>query len=223
MILTAIKKVWEFLNNLSPQTRSLIILLLFGYVLYSQINESTKQFITEQYLQKNNEEKQAEQYAKDTAGEINRHIRLISLKDSDAFNVLLLSYHNSKSSLSGYKFLYLSCIAESPKSVDTPLLKNQWANLNYIYYVDELEKIHNQGILNFNDIDDMSKNFPKLCSLLKYSEAEAASFYTIEGKKMPIGIIVILYKNPINCKMSKAKIVMPSIQKLAILLDYENK
>jgi hypothetical protein len=57
----------------------------------------------------------------------------------------------------------------------------------------------------------MSKNFPKLCSLLKYSEAEAASFYTIEGKKMPIGIIVILYKNPINCKMSKAKIVMPSI------------
>lgn len=223
MILTAIKKVWEFINNLSPQTRSLIILLLFGYVLYSQINESTKQFITEQYLQKNNEEKQAEQYAKDTAGEINRHIRLISLKDSDAFNVLLLSYHNSKANLSGYKFLYLSCIAESPKSVDTPLLKNQWTNLNYIYYVDELEKIHNQGILNFNDIDDMSKNFPKLCRLLKYSEAEAASFYTIEGKKMPIGIIIILYKNPINCKMSKAKIVMPSIQKLAILLDYENK
>lgn len=223
MILTAIKKVWEFINNLSPQTRSLIILLLFGYVLYSQINESTKQFIAEQYLQRSDEEKQAEQYAKDTAGEINRHIRLISLKDSDAFNVLLLSYHNSKANLSGYKFLYLSCIAESPKSVDTPLLKNQWTNLNYIYYVDELEKIHNQGILNFNDIDDMSKNFPKLCSLLKYSEAEAASFYTIEGKKMPIGIIVILYKNSVNCKMSKAKIVMPSIQKLAILLDYENK
>lgn len=223
MILNAIKKVWEFLNNLSPQTRSLIILLLFGYVLYSQINESTKQFIAEQYLQKSDEEKQAEQYAKDTAGEINRHIRLISLKDSDAFNVLLLSYHNSKASLSGYKFLYLSCIAESPKSVDTPLLKNQWTNLNYIYYVDELEKIHNQGILNFNDINDMSKNFPKLCSLLKYSEAEAASFYTIEGKKVPIGIIVILYKNPIHCKMNKAKIVMPSIQKLAILLDYENK
>ena len=55
---------------------------------------------------------------------INRHVRLIAHKDSDAFDVLLLSYHNSKASLQGYRFLYLSCITESPKSIDYPLIKN---------------------------------------------------------------------------------------------------
>ena len=68
------------------------------------------------------------------------------------FDVLLLSYHNSKQSLSGFKFLYLSCLTEASKSIDTPLLKNQWTNLDYVYFVDELEKIHNQEIVNFIDL-----------------------------------------------------------------------
>ena len=223
MILKWIKSLWEFINKINPETRSLIIILLFGYVLYSQINQSTHEQIKEQHELAIKEEKEAEEYAKDKAIEVNRHVRLIAHKDKDAFNVLLLSYHNTKQTLQGFKFLYLSCLTESPKTIDTPLLKNQWTNLDYIYYVDELEKLHNQEIVHISNLEEMKDDLPKLYRLVKFSEAKAVSFYIVEGKRSPIGIIVLLYKDPIACKMEKAKIIMPSIQKLAILLDYENK
>ena len=222
MILDQIKRVWEFINKISPETRSLIILLLFGYVLYTQINQSTQTKLDKQYQKALIEEKEAEEYAKDKAIEINRHVRLIAQKDKDAFDVLLLSYHNSKQTLQGFKFLYLSCLTESPKSIESPLLKNQWTNMDYIYYVDELEKLHNQEIVHIANLSEMEDDLPKLYRLVKSSDANAVSFYVIEGKKTPIGILVMLYKDSIACKMEKAKIVMPSIQKLAILLDYEN-
>lgn len=223
LILHYIKETWRAINRIHPETRTLIIVLLFGYVLYLQINRSTYNIVSQRSEYTIQQEKEAEQYTKDTAIEVNRHVRLISHKDNDAFDVLLLSYHNSKSSLQGYKFLYLSCIAESPKSLDVPLIGSQWNNLDYIYYVDELEKIHNQEIVIMSDIDNMKQNLPKLYRLVKQSDAEAASFYVIEGKNNPIGIVVCLYKNNKFCKADKAKIIMPSIQKLAILLDYENK
>lgn len=223
MILDWLKKCWEFINKINPETRSLIIVLLFGYVLYTQINQSTQNQIKKQYEQSIQAEKEAEEYAKDKAIEVNRHVRLIAHKDKDAFDVLLLSYHNTKQTLQGFKFLYLSCLTESPKSIDTPLLKSQWTNLDYIYYVDELEKLHNQEIVHIQDLKEMEEDLPKLYRLVKSSDAKAVSFYIVEGKKSPIGIIVMLYKDPIACKMEKAKIIMPSIQKLAILLDYENK
>ena len=69
----------------------------------------------------------------------------------------------------------------------------------------------------------MEDDLPKLYRLVRASDAKAVSFYVVEGKKSPIGILVMLYKDPIECKMEKTKIIMPSIQKLAILLDYENK
>ena len=223
MILKWIKTAWEFINKINPETRSLIIILLFGYVLYTQINQSTQNQIKGQYEQSIQAEKEAEEYAKDKAIEVNRHVRLIAHKDKDAFDVLLLSYHNTKQTLQGFKFLYLSCLTESPKSIDTPLLKSQWTNLDYIYYVDELEKIHNQEIVHISNLSEMEDDLPKLYRLVRASDAKAVSFYVVEGKKSPIGILVMLYKDPIACKMEKAKIIMPSIQKLAILLDYENK
>ena len=222
MILKYLKNVWEFINKINPESRSLIIVLLFGYVLYTQINQSTQIHLKEQYEKTIKEEKEAEEYAKDKAIEINRHVRLIAHKDKDAFDVLLLSYHNTKQTLQGFKFLYLSCLTESPKSIESPLLKNQWTNMDYIYYVDELEKLHNQEIVHIASLNEMEDDLPKLYRLVKSSDAKAVSFYVIEGKKSPIGILVMLYKDPIVCKMEKAKIVMPSIQKLAILLDYEN-
>ena len=223
MFLNLINKVWEFINRINPETRTLIIILLFGWVLYSQIYQSTCQIVNQNTEVSIEKEKEAEEYAKNTALEVNRHVRLIAHEDNEAFDVLLLSYHNSKASLQGYKFLYLSCITEAPKSIDTPLVGKQWTNLDYIYYIDELERIHNQEILTISDVDNMQYNLPKLYRLIKQSDAEAASFYTIEGKNNPIGIIVILYKKGNINGMDKAKIIMPSIQKLAILLDYENK
>jgi hypoxanthine phosphoribosyltransferase len=83
--------------------------------------------------------------------------------------------------------------------------------MDYIYYVDELEKLHNQGIVLVDDIEKMRNSLPKLYRMVKMSEANAVSFYIIEGKQTPIGIVVLLYKDKPKSLADKAKIIMPSI------------
>ena len=222
MILDYIKKLWEFLNKISPTNRNLIIILLMGYIFYSQINTSTKEFIHEKITYDLQTEKNAEQYTKDTALELNRQVRLIMEKDQDACNVLLLSYHNSKQSLQGFKYLYLSCLTEAPRSLDTPLLRQQWNNIDYVYYADELTRIHTQSFVQIKDVEDMKDILPKLYHLVKTSDAKAISFFTIEGKDFPIGMVVVFYKDTPSSKSNYTRAILPSIQRLAILLDYEN-
>lgn len=222
MILNYIKKIWELLNTISPSSRNFIILILLGFIFYNQIGVQIRENVIEEIKTDLALNKKAEQYTKESAIEINRQIKLIADKDQEAFDVLLLSYHNSTQSLQGYKYLYLSCIAEAPKELDTPLLKNQWNKIDYIYYADELEKIHNQSFVQIKNLEQVRHSLPKLYHLVKASDAEAIAFYAIEGVDSPIGMIVILYRGPKEYTPSYQKVVIPSIQKLAILLDYEN-
>ena len=217
-----IKKLFNWLNKITPENRNLIIIVLMGYICFFQISESTRNFIINRLEQGISNEKKAEQYTKDTAIEINNQVRLIAERDQNAFNVLLLSYHNNTQSLQGYKYLYLSCITEAPRSLDTPLLKAQWNKLDYIYYADELSKIHSQSFVQIPDIEQMCNNLPKLYHLVKASEAQAISFITIEGQNDPIGLIVILYNKAQKCSENQAKVILPVVQRLALLLDYEN-
>lgn len=223
MILNFIKKCWNLLNSITPETRSLIIILLFGYVLYQQINDSTKEHISNLIEQEINSNKQAEKYSMETSIEINEQVKLISQQDVDAFDVLLLNYHNNTQSLQGYKYLYLSCLTEAPRDINTPLLKQNWSKIDYIYYADELYKIHNQSFVQINDVEQMKEQLPKLYRLVKASEAKAISFFTIEGTEHPIGLVVLLYKEPKKYTIHYPKVILPSIQKLAILLDYNKK
>ena len=221
LIIRFFERLWRGLNRISPETRNLIIILLLGFVFYSQINQSTQRFIVNKFEQLAHSEKQAEKYTQDTAVEINRQVRLIADKDEDAFDVLLLSYHNNTQSLQGYKYLYLSCLTEAPRSLDTPLLKHQWNDLDYIYYADELTKIHNQSFVQIRSISEMGIYLPKLYHLVKASDANSVTFFTLEGQTCPIGMVVILYKECPKYTLDYPKVVLPSIQKLAILLDYE--
>lgn len=222
MILQQIKKVWEALNKIHPETRSLIIMILFGYVLYSQIGIVTRQEMQEKSREEALQTKRAEQYSMETSVEICNQVKLISEKDRDAFDVLLLNYHNNTQSLQGYKYLYLSCLTEAPRDLDTPPLRQQWNRIDYVYYADELSKIHNQGIVQIEDIETISNSLPKMYRLIKASDAKAVSFFTIEGHDSAIGIILILYKEPKKYDKDYHGSILPCIQKLAILLDYEN-
>ena len=123
MILDFFKKCWELLNKINPETRSLIIILLFGWILYSQITSETAKQIEEKHRQEIVNNKKAEQYSMNTAIEINEQVQLIADKDKNAFDVILLNYHNNTQSLQGYKYLYLSCLTEAPRTLDTPTLK----------------------------------------------------------------------------------------------------
>ena len=221
MKLDWIKYLWELINKIHPETRSLIILILFGWILYSQITVETAKQIEEKHNQEIVKNKRAEQYSRETAIEINQQVQLIAEIDKDAFDVLLLNYHNNTQSLQGYKYLYLSCLTEAPRSLDTPTLQQQWNKLDYIYYADELAKIHNQSFVKFENVDHMKTSLPKLYRLVLASEAEAVSFFTIEGHDQQIGLIIIFYNAPKKYDYKYAGNILPHIQKLALLLDYE--
>lgn len=221
MILDFFKKCWELLNKINPETRSLIIILLFGWILYSQITSETAKQIEEKHRQEIVNNKKAEQYSMNTAIEINEQVQLIADKDKNAFDVILLNYHNNTQSLQGYKYLYLSCLTEAPRTLDTPTLKQQWNKLDYIYYADELAKIHGQSFVQFENIEQMGYNLPKLYRLVKASDAQAVSFFTIEGHNSQIGLVVLFYKEYRKYDYQFARGILPCIQKLAILLDYD--
>ena len=221
MNLDYLKKCWELLNKLNPETRSLIIIFLFGWILYSQITSETAKQIDQKHYQEIVNSKKAEQYSMNTAIEINEQIQLIADKDKNAFDVILLNYHNNTQSLQGYKYLYLSCLTEAPRTLDTPTLKQQWNKLDYIYYADELAKIHGQSFVQFENIEQMGYNLPKLYRLVKASDAQAVSFFTVEGHDSPIGLVILFYKEYRKYDYQFARGILPCIQRLAILLDYE--
>ena len=221
MKLEWIKYVWELINKIHPETRSLIILILFGWIMYSQITSEVAKEIDKKHNQEIVSNKKAEQYSRETAIEINQQVQLIAEIDKEAFDVLLLNYHNNTQSLQGYKYLYLSCLTEAPRSLDAPTLQQQWNKLDYIYYADELTKIHSQSFVKFEDIEDMKGMLPKLYRLVDSSEAKSISFFTIEGHNSQIGLIVLFYKEPKKYDYRYAGSILPHIQKLALLLDYD--
>ena len=221
MNLNYFRDVWGIVNRIHPETRSVIIIILFGWILYSQITGETGQQIKERFEQEIVSNKKAEQYSMETGIEINQQVQEIAEIDKDAFDVLLLNYHNNTQSLQGYKYLYLSCLTEAPRSLDTPTLQNQWNRLDYIYYADELSKLHRQSFVPFSSIEQMGLQLPKLYRLVKASDAKAITFFTIEGHDNPIGLIVVFYKGPKVYDKLYAGRILPHIQKLALLLDYE--
>ena len=221
MNLSYLQGLWRIINKIHPETKSLIIIVLFGWFLYSQITGETGRILKNKAQQEIVDNKKAEKYSMETAVEINQQVQAIAELDEDAFDVLLLNYHNNTQSLQGYKYLYLSCLTEAPRSLDTPALKQQWNKLDYIYYADELSKIHRQSFVKFEDIEQMGKVLPKLYRSVKSSEAKAISFFTIEGHINQIGLVVIFYKQPKKYDYKYAGRILPHIQKLALLLDYE--
>lgn len=223
MILDWIKKAWDFVNGMNSQVKTLIILVLFGCVTYTQLLEQNQKIIVDyiEKVEKQNEED--ESYTLKMAHYINEYIYNIQTSDDDCYNVLLLNYHNSQKSLQGFRYLYLNCITESPKGIADENLKPHWNNLEYIYYESELTRIRNNGYLRVENIDSIKGTFPKLYKKLLVCDAKAAAFYPIEGINSPVGMVIVLYKNPKDYSLGfYNKNVAPWIQKLSTILDYQN-
>jgi uncharacterized membrane protein len=70
-IFNYIKEMWRVINKLHPETRTLIIILLFGWIMYSQITSETARQIDKKHQQEIVSNKKAEQYSRETAIEIN--------------------------------------------------------------------------------------------------------------------------------------------------------
>lgn len=222
-VFTTLKNFWKIIDQLNPQIKTWLILSLcvvFLIFYTKNMNES----ILETHLEiLESREYNADKYTMQIAPKIHQCVQSIQKDDLDCFNVLLLSYHNSKKSLQGIRYLYLNCIIESPKGINDEQLKQYWTELEYIYYQDELSKIHNQGYLRIENIEDIKLKFPRLYKKLLVSDAKSAAFYPIEGVDSPIGMILVLYKNTKKYDLGYYNsYISPQIQRLSTLLDYPN-
>ncbi len=223
MNLDWLKKIWDFINGLNSQLKTAIIVVMLlgaGFVYMKYYNQE----IIKDYVEVvEDQERVAEEYTLELAPFINECVLEIQKNDEDCQNVLLLNYHNSKKSLQGFRYLYLNCITEKPKGLDSEPVKMYWHELEYIYYEDEISRIHDNGSLLINHVDSIKNSFPKIYRKLISCNAQAAAFYPIEGVRTPIGMIIVLYKEPNHLHDSEyINKVSPQIQRLSTLLDYPN-
>ena len=119
MKLNLLKKIWEFLDSLDAQTKTIIILCLLGYSLGNYIISENKNSLRSWAQKLENDRWEAEQYTLKMAPEIDRNVQAIIDKDIEASNVILLSYHNSTKSLQGFSYQYLNCLTEKTKGINS--------------------------------------------------------------------------------------------------------
>ena len=223
MRLDIIEKIIKYINKIPSCAKTCIIVVLCGIIFINYIGYQNRDLLKQYNVFTQEKEQIAENYTFETASTINRCVSDISKKDTACYNVMLLNYHNTQKSLQGYRYLYLNCLTEKPKGLEYEPLRDYWTNLEYVYYEDELSKIHDKEYLVIRNIDNIQTTMPKIYKKLKMSGAESAIFYTIHGMRNPIGLIIILYDKPITVRPNDLILdIITDIQKLAVVLDYEN-
>lgn len=221
MILDVWEKIWNLISSLGEKTKTCLIIGLLLFIFFKCTQYSIRYIVESQIEQIILGNRAAEKYTLSVAPQINDCIKTVANKDQECFDVLLLNYHNSTESLQGFKYLYLNCISEQSASQEYTSVKIFWHNLEYIEYEDELSRIHNFGYLRVDSIGSIKTLYPKLCRLVELSDAKSAAIYPINGIESPIGLLVVLYKHTKVYSLDYYNnVIAPSIEKLAIYLDY---
>lgn len=224
MNVDTLKKIWSLINGLGGTTKTILIIILCGFLLIGYVERQNEAIIKQYSEYVDNQQMESENYTLKMAPEINACIDGISTQDTSAVDVMLLGYHNSKKTLQGFSYVYLDYLTEKINSLYQKPLKNHWRDLEYIYYADELCKIHNLEFLRVQNIEDMKGAFPKLYERVCESGAKAVAFYTITGtQKRQLGMVVLFYNKPKDYYVGYYNTaIAPYIQQLAAILDYSN-
>lgn len=205
--------IWDWLNNLSSSTKTLIIIiLLFLYTPYLVIKYQAQQI--------NKAKIESEDYSMRTGPMINTRLNNILYADQKVSNVILVNYHNTKENPEGYSFKYLSALGEVSKDRQ---LRQQWRDLDYITYSQEILRIHNRGYIRCDSIQELITEFPMLYSKLRDCDTKAAAIYPIQGINRPLGLLIMLYKcTPEYYLGYYQQVVAKPLQEIASILDYNN-
>lgn len=197
-----------------------------GLILFIAVNYfdlKNQEFTRDYYNYVLDRQKAEEQYTIEMAPLINQCVYAIAEKDTACSDVLLLTYHNTKKTLQGFSYVYLDYLTEIINKPEQRSLKNEWKDLEYIYYEDELSKIHNNSYLQITNIDDILQGFPKLYERIVNCRVKSAAFYPIEGTAGTLGMIIIFYNEPKTWPTNYYKTtISQSAQKLSSILDYYN-
>ena len=221
---TYLKQLWTLIETLPNNIKSLIIFFIIGLALYYGIDNSLEQYI--KYIdQKAPLEIQAEEkYAIEMAEPINQCLKEISVKDKDTYDVILLTYHNTKKTMQGFSYIYMDYLTDYKTDPSKPQVKKFFKELDWIYYSDELKTLQDQSYYRCNSLDSLKIKYPKLYyDVFQELNPKALAIYTVQGIDSSLGLLIILYDKPKKYYLGYSNtVIYPYLQQLASILDYNN-
>lgn len=221
MITEKFEAIYNTINKLGPNTKSIIIILLAIICVIFSTKNLTIQALQEYHSQQIEDKMLAEEYTRVITPYINDYCQRILDLDANATNVILLNYHNTLVSTNGLSYRYLTSIAEKRRGLETKSCLKIWKELDYINYGEELENINRNNYLTIDDIEQIKNVIPNLYELLSLCGAKSAAFYPIRGIDSWVGMIIVLYpEDKVYPIAYYRNVIMPIIQPLAVLLDY---
>lgn len=214
-----LQNLWLTIDRIPTTLKTVIIFLTAIATFYLGTDYITNNTVSEVFLKVKENKKESEDYTKSIAPKINAEVNAILNSDTNISNVLLINYHNSTESINGLSYLYMTTLAEAYSDSS---IKKEWREVYYIDYASELDKIHRNTstLINVN----CNNKFPLLSKRLKYCNSNYSMWFTLKGVTSEIGVLVIIYKNepPIDM-IYYSKNILASVNKLTMLLDYENR
>lgn len=179
MLLSRLETIYNWINNLNPNLKTVIIIILSIIVIEISFSGHSKLILQDYKEQVRKDKYLAEEYTKIIAPSINEYIEKILNRDRDASNVLLLNYHNTLVSTHGLSYRYLTSLTEKKRGLNTKSCLRIWKELEYINYGEEIEKINDNKSLRMDSISKYSDILPNLVELLYRSNAVSAAFYPL--------------------------------------------
>lgn len=223
MSLSRLEAIYGWINNLGPNVKTTIIIVLSVIVVETSFRGHTKLILQDYTEQVQQEKYLAEEYTKIISPSINEYIERILVQDKDASNVILLNYHNSLVSTHGLSYRCLTALTEKKRGLDTKSCLRIWKELEYTNYGDEIEKINENKSLRMDSIQQYSTSLPNLVELLQRSNAKSAAFYRLSGIDGPVGMLVVIYPMKKEYYLGYYQsIIAPSLQPLTTWLDYNS-
>lgn len=223
MSLSRLEVIYGWINNLGPNVKTTIIIVLSVIVVETSFRGHTKLILQDYTEQVQQEKYLAEEYTKIISPSINEYIERILVQDKDASNVILLNYHNSLVSTHGLSYRCLTALTEKKRGLDTKSCLRIWKELEYTNYGDEIEKINENKSLRMDSIQQYSTSLPNLVELLQRSNAKSAAFYRLSGIDGPVGMLVVIYPMKKEYYLGYYQsIIAPSLQPLTTWLDYNS-
>lgn len=219
MIVSRLESIYNWIDKLNPNLKTILIVLLFGGLLYSNYKSDMREILQDYSKHTQNDKALSEQYTREKTPEINQKVEDILVKDSQASNVLLLNYHNTLTSTHGLSYRYLTALTEKKKGSRSCI--RLWKELEYVNYGEEIEKINELKYLRIDTLAKHEDQFPNFIELIRMSGHTSAAIYPIRGHGDFVGMVVLLYKTHRTYKLGYYQEVLSApIQDLAILLDY---
>ena len=218
MLPDLLKKALQFFSGMSNDAKLLLVVMLMIVFHTNLINMDVVRYLMEK---ERIEKMEAERYTEKVTPTIKSELRYILMSDLSASNVILLNYHNNNHSSQGFSYKYITYLTEELRD-DERMHEEDFKELSYISYGEELNKIHNIKYLKVDSLGEIKTTYPKLYRKLRNCDAKGAVFLPINGVDQPTGMVVILYKHEVpKYKMGfYARSFSSGTQRLAIILDY---